>query len=146
MKLDNKTVIIGVVLLVVVGIVTFNLEKFTGKATATKYIPPKVFLSANPQITNQENSIVKAGSKVYVTVETGSKGIRRNGYIYDNNGVNPLRRADVEFDQNCGGSVCRPNKVTWADYRTSTSWKGEYCVKVAELNTNTLVGKCFTIQ
>ncbi len=145
MALDKKLVWISAVFLVVALAVAFNIEKFTGKATTT-VILPKVYLSSDPKVPDESDCIVKAGNKIYVTIETGSKGIRRNGYIYAERGETEIRRADVEFDQNCGGGICRPNKVSWADYRVPTSWKGKYCVKVAQLGTNQLIGKCFTVQ
>ena len=143
---DKKTVIIAVVLLFVAVIVAFNLEKFTGGATNVKSEMPKVYVSASPKITDQPNCLIKAGSKIYITAETGTRGIRRSGYLYDNNGKAALRKADFEFDQNCGGGTCRPNKITWADYRLSAEWKGSYCIKVVELYTNRQVSKCFTVQ
>ncbi len=145
MPLDKKLIWISVVFLVIALAVAFNIEKFTGKATSA-VIPPKVYLSSNPKVPDEPDVIVKSGNKIYITTETGSKGIRRNAYIYSERGKVESRRADVEFDQNCGGGICRPNKVSWADYRTPTNWKGKYCVKVAQLGTNQLIGKCFTVQ
>jgi len=146
MTFDKKITLIGVVFLIVAVAVIFNLERFTGKAAAVKTIEPKVYASANPQITEQEQCTVKAGSKVYITVETGNRGIRRTGYLYDNKGTNPLGVASIEFDQNCGGSTCRQNKITWAEYRTPTSWNGKYCIKVVEMDTKKAASKCFTVQ
>lgn len=145
MAADKKIMLVGVVFLIVAVAVIFNMERFTGKAAAVTTAEPKVYVSANPQITSQEECTVKAGSKVYITVETGSKGIRRTGYLYDNQGK-PLGLASFEFDQNCGGGTCRQNKITWADYKIPTSWNGKYCVKVVELQTNKAVSKCFTAQ
>jgi len=142
---DKKTILVGAVLILVIALVAFNLERFTGEAVKAK-IPPKVYLSASPQIATQENCVVQAGSKVYITVETGSRGIRRNGYIYDSNGNNQIRVASLEFDQNCGGGYCRQNKISWGEYRTATNWKGKYCVSVVEHSTNQMTSKCFTVQ
>lgn len=139
--MDNKTVMISIVLLFVVGLVALNLERFTGKATAHS-VPPKVYLSASSKINSQENCVVSAGNKLYITAETGSKGIRRKGSVYRSEG---LKAAEVEFDQNCGGGMCRPNRVTWASYRIPAEWKGRYCFRVIESGSNEVVGKCFTV-
>ncbi|MFH1210840.1 MAG: hypothetical protein V1645_02895 [archaeon] len=144
MKDNKKTWVIASVFFIVTMVVAFNFERFTGQAI-TSSIPPKIYLSASPTVTNQENCTITAGNRLFVTVETGDKGIKRNGLIYD--GKRTSRKlANLMFDPNCGGNVCRPKKVTWIRYAIPNGWKGPYCVRVVESSTNKITEKCFEVK
>lgn len=143
MMLDKKTALVSFVILFVLGIVFFNLEEFTGDVTN---ISPKIYLSLDPDIMEESFSSVQPGDKVFFTVETGSKGVRRTGYIYEyRSSTSSLGKASVKFDKNCGGGSCRANKVSWGEYRIPDYWEGTYCVRVTELRTNDMFEKCFVV-
>lgn len=143
MMFDKKTALVSLVVLFVLGIVFFNLERFTGDVTKS---PPKVYLSLDPDVEDEEFLSASPGDKIFITVGTGSKGIRRTGYIYEyKTSTSSLGKATIEFDKNCGGGSCRANKVSWAEYKIPSYWKGTYCIRIAELRTNSMFEKCFTV-
>ncbi|MBL7147227.1 MAG: hypothetical protein ISS82_00180 [Nanoarchaeota archaeon] len=152
MALDRKTTIVALSILLIAVLVGLNFEKFTGKYTwkteareAEEVVLSKVYVSNDPSVVKMDNPTVKIGKKVYFTVEVGSEGCRRKISIYEKNGG--ARQAQIELDQNCGGNKCRPDRITWADYRIPNHWEGEYCGRVWDYSTGQYLtpGGCFTV-
>ncbi|MBU4502671.1 MAG: hypothetical protein KKA79_08795 [Nanoarchaeota archaeon] len=152
MNFDKKTTLMALSILLVAVLVGLNFEKFTGQLilknegrSAYEAIPSQVYASNDPSIVKMNNPIVENGKKVYFTVEVGSEGTQRKLSIYREAGG--ARVGQIELDQNCGGNKCRPDRVTWADYRIPESWEGEYCGRVWDYNIKqfTMPGGCFTV-
>lgn len=152
MALDKRTTIMALAILLIAVLVGLNFEKFTGKYAFKKAfredqepVLSKVYVSNDPSIVKMDNPTVKTGKKVYFTVEVGSDGCRRKLSIYRATGG--ARVAQVELDQNCGGNTCRPDRITWAEYRIPNDWEGQYCGRVWDYATKDFVlpGGCFTI-
>ena len=145
MKTDNKFWMIATVFILVSFVVAFNFERFTGQATAVKTPPkvaPKIYLSSNAYLSEQE-PVIKAGNRLYVTVETGDLGIKKSGAIYD---ASRKKIANLAFTQNCGGNMCRPKRTTAIRYQVPSGWKGKYCARITEVSTEKITEKCFTVQ
>jgi hypothetical protein len=145
MKTDNKFWMIATVFILVGFVVAFNFERFTGQATTVKIPPkvaPKIYLSSN-QYLSEQDTLIKSGNRLFVTVETGDLGIKKVGAIYDASG---RRVANLVFSQNCGGNVCRPKRTTAIRYQVPSGWKGGYCTRITEVSTEKITEKCFTVQ
>ncbi|MBU4502774.1 MAG: hypothetical protein KKA79_09335 [Nanoarchaeota archaeon] len=152
MAFDKRTTLMILSVLMIVAIVGLNFEQFTGQLIAKKeareayeVVPSKVYASNDPSIVKMDNPIVRNGKKVYFTIEVGSEGAKRRLAIYRAEGG--PRVAQVELDENCGGNKCRPDRVTWADYRAPQSWEGKYCGRAWDytIKQYTIPGGCFTV-
>ncbi len=137
--------LLAVVVIIGIAAIAFNFGP-TGQAVSSgEQSITKVFISANEDFI-EDNPRVKAGSYVYIFVETGSDGSEARAKIYDLEGKNSLRKATFLLGENCGGTTCRPNKVTTGKYRTPTSWdKGDYFVAVKDKLTGKDVEAHFTL-
>jgi len=151
MELDKRMTVMVLSILLVAVLVGLNFEKFTGKYVSNPFregeaVLSKIYVSTDPSVVKMDNPTVTAGKKVYFTVEIGSEGCSRNMAIYRKSGG--ARVARIELDQNCGGDKCRPNRITWADYRIPADWKGEYCGRVYDYSTQSYLtpGACFTVK
>jgi len=152
MALDRRTTIMALSILLIAVLVGLNFEKFTGKYAFKKAfredqepVLSKVYVSNDPSVVKMDNPTVKIGKKVYFTVEVGSEGCKRKLAIYRKAGG--ARQAQLELDQNCGGNKCRPDRITWADYRIPNHWEGDYCGRVWDWETQDYIkpGACFTV-
>lgn len=151
MELDKRMTVMVLSILLIAVLVGLNFEKFTGKYVSNPFregetVLSKVYVSTDPSVVKMDNPTVVAGKKVYFTVEVGSEGCRRNMAIYRKAGGSRVAR--IELDQNCGGDKCRPDRITWADYRIPTDWEGEYCARVWDFSTQDYLkpGACFTVK
>lgn len=142
MEKNRRGLLLLIVLIIAAVLVAFNLEKFTGGAVKTKIT--SIYVSTDPTIKSETYPSVGAGEKIYITVETGSKGCKRTVGIYKED-ASPLRAATTELQENCGGTKCRANKVTHTDFRTRSDWEEKYCAAVLDLLTNKEVKACFEI-
>jgi len=152
MNLDKKTIVVTLSFLLVLVVVGFNFEKFTGQYAFNKpfreaqdMVLSKVYVSNDPSIVKMDNPRVLAGKKVYFTIEVGTDGSKRKLSIY--RAAGGPRVANIELDQNCGGNKCRPGRITWGDYRIPNDWEGEYCGRVFDYGIMEYVkpGACFTV-
>lgn len=154
MEMDKRTFLIAFTIILVLGVVFFNFEKFTGQATRP-IEESKVYVSSSEYIKSEPNLMLKAGETVYVTVDVGSEGIYRNLRIADNNRGGAITGGpEVELNsdsiQGCGGNRCsapRPGetKLVTGSYKTWNSWEGEYCAMVYDLAVEDHIGTCFTV-
>ena len=152
MTLDKRTTVMALSILLIAVLVGLNFEKFTGQYAFKKAfredqtpVLSKVYVSTDPSIVKMSNPTVDIGKKAYFTVEVGSDGCKRKLAIYRKAGG--ARQAQMELDQNCGGNKCRPDRITWADYRIPNHWEGEYCGRVYDYSIGKYVtpGACFTV-
>lgn len=153
MALDKRMTIMALSILLIAVLVGLNFEKFTGEYAFKKAfredqesVLSKVYVSTDPSVVKMDNPTVQTGKKVYFTVEVGSDGCERKMAIYRATGG--PRVAQIELDQNCGGNKCRPDRITWADYRIPNDWSGEYCGRVYDYATKAYIepGACFTVE
>lgn len=151
MELDKRMTVMVLSILLIAVLVGLNFEKFTGKYVSNPFregetVLSKIYVSTDPSIVKMDNPTVVAGKKVYFTVEVGSEGCRRSMAIYRKSGGSRVAR--IELDQNCGGDKCRPDRITWADYRIPENWEGEYCGRVWDFATQDYLtpGACFTVE
>ncbi len=151
MALDKRMIVMALSILLIAVLVGLNFEKFTGQYAFKKAfredqesVLAKVYVSTDPSVVKMDNPEVIGGKKVYFTVEVGSDGTKRTLSIF--RAAGGPRVAQIELDQNCGGNKCRPDRITWADYRVPNDWSGEYCGRVFDyaINDYVLPGGCFT--
>ena len=152
MSLDKRTIVMVLSILLIAVLVGLNFEKFTGQYAFKKAfrqgepVLSQVYASTDPSIVKMDNPTIGPGKKIYFTVEVGSDGCRRKLAIYREAGG--ARQAQMELDQNCGGNKCRPDRITWADYRIPNDWEGEYCGRIYDYAIKQYVkpGACFTVE
>ncbi|MDP6641893.1 MAG: hypothetical protein QGF74_00735 [Candidatus Nanoarchaeia archaeon] len=144
---DNKTLILAVLIVLVVGGVAFAFNGVTG-AVARSGIEERmatICVSSDVDIACEDDPRISVGNHVYVTVDTGSEGTSNVAGFYDKNGVTYKRRATTFLDEGCGGTSCRPNRITSKNYNIPVSWSGRFCARVFDRATGKQVEDCFFI-
>ncbi len=144
--MDNKTMIVSLVVLIIAGVVFFNFEKFTGEAVKKEEMT-KLYVSASANEMEQVNPVIGNGKYVYFTEIPGKKGGSGTLYIRamsKDRKFGPIVRTQVF--KNCNSNKCNPNKVGTLNFKTYFDWAGEYCGEVKDLATLKTVKACFTVK
>jgi len=144
-KKDYRPVITFLVGILIISLVAFNFDVFTGKSVKERQeILTKIYVSSSKEFYSEYNPTVNRGSLIYFTVEVGSFGAKNTLTLYDANHPKDRRIATFKLRDNCGGETCRPNKITSGKYRINSDWaEGIYCGKVTDLFSNKEVEACF---
>jgi len=149
-ELDQKKVIFGTILFVLIVLVSFNIDQFTGSATKSSQSGvetlTKLYVSSFPNLISEYNPTIDGGKKVFFTIEVGSQGSKDEVSIYDSNSRTGHRIATVKLTEGCGGSSCRPFRITSANYVTATTWNGEYCARVYDRGLKKEIESCFMVK
>lgn len=143
--MDNKTIIVSLVVIVVAGLVFFNFERFTGEAT--KEAMTKLYVSADDEEMEQVNPVIGKGEYVYFTEIPGKEGGSGTLYIREMSSGRkwgPIVRTQVF--KNCNSNKCNPSQVGTLNFRTYYDWNGKYCGEVKDLATWKVVTTCFTVK
>lgn len=143
--MDNKTLVVSLVVLVIAALVGLNFEKFTGEATKTPMT--KLYVASAPGVIDQTNPVIGKGKYVYFTEMPGSKGGSGTLYIRSmtkDRKWGPIVRTQVF--KNCNSNKCNPSQVGTLNFKTYFNWVGEYCGEVTDFATWKKVTACFTVK
>lgn len=122
----------------VIAIAVIAINPFTGNAVSSgsdeKVTTVRLFdTKPTEELTEDTLPVISRGGKLYIVVESGSKGCRKTADIMQESatGRTDSKVSDVNL---CGGDAnCPRNRVLSAGYRTSTSWEpGTYYVRVKD--------------
>ncbi|MDP6642039.1 MAG: hypothetical protein QGF74_01505 [Candidatus Nanoarchaeia archaeon] len=142
---DNRILALAIVVVVVLGFLGFVFGDVTGFAVRNREkVLSRMYLSSNPDILDEFSPTVDSGDFIYITVETGSSGIKDEVSFYEQVGTNPRKRAKTFLG--CTGYMCRPNRVVSKKYKTSHFWDGEYCARVYDREFREDVEVCFFVK
>ncbi len=143
--MDNKTLIVSLVVVVIAVLVGLNFEKFTGEATKTPMT--KLYAASAPGVLDQVNPVIGKGKYVYFTEMPGNKGGSGTLYIRamsKDRKWGPIVRTQVF--KNCNSNKCNPSQVGTLNFKTYFDWAGEYCGEVTDFATWKKVTACFTVK
>ena len=151
LRIESRKILVpSLVLLALALLVTFNFDRFSGEAVKTRTLgqetTTKIYVSADEDVASQDHPLVRAGHRVFFTVDVGSKGSKNALSIYDANSPRALKLATVTLHEGCGGSACRPYRRTSGFYHTLASWRGRYCAGLYDKGLKKEVESCFTVQ
>lgn len=129
--MENKNILLGAVLILLVALVTFNLD-ITGKVST----PSITKITVSPVTVQQ-------GDKITITVTPGEKGARRNLYFW----VGNYRRAVTNLfckDETQQSNKClKPETMT---YSIPVSWQPDvYSAAVYDFGIKDYVRADFTV-
>ncbi len=144
--MDNKTLVVSLVVLIIAGVVFFNFEKFTGEAVK-KTDMTKLYVATAPEVIDQVNPVIGKGKYVYFTEMPGNKGGSGTLYIRSmskDRKWGPIVRTQVF--KNCNSNKCNPSQVGTLNFKTYFDWAGEYCGEVTDFATWKTVKACFTVK
>lgn len=144
--MDNKTLIVSLVVVVIAVLVGLNFEKFTGEATK-KADMTKLYVSADEDEMDQYNPVVGKGEYIYFTEMPGKEGGSGTLYIRSMSSGRkwgPIVRTQVF--KNCNSNKCNPSQVGTLNFKTYFDWEGQYCGEVTDLATWKTVTTCFTVK
>lgn len=142
---NNRTLIVSLVTLIIAVVVFMNFEKFTGQAT--KVDTTKLYVSANPNEMSQVNPVIGKGQYVYFTEIPGPKGGTGTLYVREMSSGRkwgPIVRTQVF--KNCNANKCNPSQTGTLNFKTYYGWSGKYCGEVKDLSTWKTVTACFTVK
>ncbi len=142
MKLDKKSIIVIVSLIIISLVVSFNFEKFTGNYTYgqlsskhSEVIPSNIYVSNDLNIQKKANPKFNTGDKIFINIDVGSEGCERIVEVYKKETGTKIK--ELKLNQNCAGNKCRARKTTWTELKIPGGWKsGEYCATIHDLNIN----------
>ncbi len=143
---DNKILISAVLVVVALGFLGFVFGDLTGFAAKSgrEKVLTRLYISSDQNVIDEFNPTVSPGSFLYVTVETGSSGVKDELSFYEQLGLNPRRRETTSIG--CTGYICRPNRVEYKKFKVPNSWDGEYCVRVYDREFREDVEACFFVS
>ncbi len=144
--MDNKTVIVSLVVLIIAGVVFFNFEKFTGEAVKQTDMT-KLYVATAPDVIDQFNPVIAKGKYVYFTEMPGKKG--GSGTLYIRSMSKDRKFGQIVRTQvfkNCNSNKCNPSQVGTLNFQPYYEWAGEYCGEVKDLATLKTVKVCFTVK
>ncbi len=132
--MENKNILLGAVLILLIALVTFNLD-ITGKVS-------------NPVITKitVEPTTVQQGDKITITVTPGEKGARKNLYFMVGNYRRMISNLFCkEQNKNRSSGKCfNPETMT---FMIPVSWKPDvYSVAVYDYGIRDYVRTDFTVN
>ena len=159
MDKDTKGLILALVVIVIVAIVAFNFQAYTGNLIDVRGLAnyevttrgglvssnieesvSKIYVSTNLDVVDEDNPTIFAGEKFYVTVETGSQGSDNRLRAYSKDDF--FQGGTRVFLKPCSDN-CNRNRVVSAEILSSSSWgDGEYCVSVRDGLTKQEVERC----
>jgi len=100
-------------------------------------------VSADKNIINQHDPLLRAGQKIYITVEAGTERIDKDiNIVYKESGLRAVSRPL----EGCGGRDCNPGEIGTTDYKTGSNWYGEYCARVKSYDATKYWESCFKIR
>lgn len=143
--MDNRTIIVSLVVIIVAGLVFFNFERFTGEAT--KEAMTKLYVSSDVEVMSETNPVIGKGEYVYFTEMPGKLGGSGTLYIRSmskDRKWGPIVRTQVF--KNCNSNKCNPSQVGTLNFKTYYDWAGEYCGEVTDFATWKTVTTCFTVK
>ena len=131
--MENKNILLGAVLILLIALVTFNLD-ITGKV-------------AQPSITTimVSPTTVQQGDKITITVTPGEKGARKNLYFWVGNYRKAITNlfCKEQTKSRSSGRCFEPETMT---YSIPTSWKQDtYSVAVYDFGIRYYVRADFTV-
>ena len=161
----KTTMVVTILTVLVVGLVVVNFDRFTGSAVSSDGMVPKVYVSSKPDVISESNPVIKQGSNVYVTVETGGEGIKnpvnvyskvksdyyaRDYYTYKRTDTARMRYGTFGDGRasNCA-SYCNAGKTVAGYVTTSNSavWgRGMYCAMAEDRISGKKAETCFTVE
>ena len=143
---DNKMLVMAALVIVALGFIGFIFGDLTGFAarSSREKVLTRLYLSSDSNIIDEFNPVVGPTDFLYITVETGSAGIKDEVAFYEQLGLNPRKRAKAFMD--CTGYICRPNRVETKNYKIPSNWDGDYCAKVYDNEFKEDVEACFTVE
>ena len=116
--MENKNVLIGAVLIILVALLAFNLD-ITGQATKGAMTS----ISVSP-------TTIRAGDSLSVSIIPGSNGAEEKLYIYAQDEDGNLMRKEDGFNY-CRGSGATCTKAVTFSYLTYESWiPGTYFAQI----------------
>jgi|TARA_B100001971_G_C18168941_1_gene525919 hypothetical protein len=144
---DNKTLILAVLAVLAVGGLAFAFNGATG-AVARSGVNERmatICVSSDVDLACEDDAKVGVGKYIYVTVDTGNEGTSNIVGFYDKNSPTYKRRATTKLDEGCGGTSCRPNRITYKKYNIPVSWSGKFCARAFDRATGKQVEDCFLV-
>ena len=142
---DHKYLVLALVVMVVLGVISFAFGEITGEV-ARNYEKKltKVYISSDPFIQDETLPRLNPGDFLYITVETGSAAITDKIRFYEQVESNFRKRADTYLG--CSGYSCRPNKIITKEFKIPSLWEGKYCVRNYDREFKKDVEACFIIR
>ena len=135
-ELDARKGFLLVTAFVLVLLVGFNFDRFSGEAVRKG--TPDTTVTVKPDV-------VRASESVTVYIDTDARyGSRNRIHVYDMSRDRPRRVMSRQLYENCGGSACK--KSTSTTFRTLATWSGKYCVSTRDVATGKDVLGCFVVE
>ncbi len=144
--MNNKTLIVSLVIVVIAALVFLNFEKFTGEAIKKEQMT-KLYVSSDIDVMSETNPVVDPGKYVYFTEVPGKQGGSGTLYIREMSSGRkwgPIVRTQVF--KNCNSNKCNAGVTGTLNFKTYYDWKGQYCGEVTDFATWKTVTTCFLVE